>query len=62
MCEDSEETGPMERQAWARESRKLSFISIRAKVIIECKCQARGFLYEGTKGAKSFQTTKVVKV
>lgn len=33
----------MESKAWTRQSGKLSFISSRAKLIRECKCQARKF-------------------
>lgn len=50
----------MEWKAWTRESGKLSFISSGAKILIECKCQARKFL-RGTKGAIIFQSAKVAK-
>ena len=33
----------MEWKAWTRESGKLSFVSSGAKILIECKCQARKF-------------------
>lgn len=52
----------MESKAWTRQSGKLHGVSSRAKLIRECKCQARKFFdWRGQKEQSSFRLQRLPK-